>query len=170
MTFDSGLYVFLLRLQSASTLTIGALGEHHFPPGWYMYTGRARKNLRRRVERHWSLKPTRRWHFDYLSTALDSEPVGAVVVPDAAGLNECELNRMVGALVGNQVPVAGFGASSVMHSDKLLRLSNNLPLVIEVVDSEPNIEAVLPKIDGMFSGGLITLEKARVISYRSAEC
>jgi len=111
VTFDSGLYVFLLRLQSASTLTIGALGEHHFPPGWYMYTGRARKNLRKRVERHWSLKPTRRWHFDYLSTALDSEPVGAVVVPDAAGLNECELNQMIGALVGNQVPVAGFGAS-----------------------------------------------------------
>ena len=66
--------------------------------------------------------------------------------------------------------VAGFGASSVMHSDKLLRLSNNLPLVLEVVDSEPNIDAVLPKIDGMFSGGLITLEKARVISYRSGEC
>lgn len=66
--------------------------------------------------------------------------------------------------------VAGFGASSVLHTDKLLRLSNNLPLVIEVVDSEPNIEAVLPKIDGMFTGGLITLEKARVIRYRSGEC
>ena len=66
--------------------------------------------------------------------------------------------------------VSGFGASSVIHTDKLLRLSNNLPLVIEVVDSEPNIDAVLPKIDGMFEGGLITLEKARVIRYRSGEC
>ena len=66
--------------------------------------------------------------------------------------------------------VSGFGASSVIHTDKLLRLSNNLPLVIEVVDSEPNIDAVLPKIDGMFDGGLITLEKARVIRYRSGEC
>lgn len=111
MIFDSGLYVFLLRLQIASTLVVGALGEHHFPPGWYMYTGKARKNLRKRVERHWSLKPARRWHIDYLSTALDSEPVGAVVVPNAAGLSECELNRLVGSLVGNQVPVAGFGAS-----------------------------------------------------------
>jgi hypothetical protein len=66
--------------------------------------------------------------------------------------------------------VAGFGAGSVMHTDKLLRLSSNLPLVIEVVDSEENIEAVLPKIDGMFSGGLITLEKARVIRYRGEKC
>ena len=66
--------------------------------------------------------------------------------------------------------VSGFGASSVIHTDKLLRLANNLPLVIEVIDSEPNIDAVLPKIDGMFEGGLITLEKARVIRYRSGEC
>ena len=66
--------------------------------------------------------------------------------------------------------VSGFGSSAVVHTDKLLRLANNLPLVIEVVDSEPNIEAVLPKIDGMLTGGLITLEKARVIRYRSGEC
>lgn len=66
--------------------------------------------------------------------------------------------------------VSGFGASSVIHTDKLLRMSSNLPLVIEVVDSEPNIDAVLPKIDGMFEGGLITIEKARVIRYRSGEC
>ncbi len=108
--FDGGLYVFLLRLTSPSTLTVGALGEHHFPAGWYMYTGSARKNLRKRVERHWSVKKVRRWHFDHLSTALDSEPVGAVVVPATAKLSECELNRLVGALVGNQTPVPKFGA------------------------------------------------------------
>ncbi|MBE0501669.1 MAG: DUF190 domain-containing protein [Desulfuromonadales bacterium] len=66
--------------------------------------------------------------------------------------------------------VAGFGAGSVLHTDRLLRLSSDLPLVIEVVDTEDNIEAILPKIDGMFSGGLITLEKARVIQYRSGKC
>jgi sugar fermentation stimulation protein A len=109
--FDSGLYVFLLRLKSPATLTVGALGEFHFPAGWYLYTGSARQNLTRRVQRHWRVKATRRWHFDYLSTALDSEPVGAVVVPTQAGLTECELNRAVGALVGNQAPVPGFGAS-----------------------------------------------------------
>ena len=64
---------------------------------------------------------------------------------------------------------AGFGASSVTHTDKILRLSNDLPVIIEVVDSQENIEAVLPKIDGMFTGGMITMEKARVIRYRGEE-
>ncbi|MCB1184478.1 GIY-YIG nuclease family protein [bacterium] len=109
--FDAGLYVFLLRLKSPATLAVGALGEHHFPAGWYLYTGSAKRNLHRRVARHWSVKPTRRWHFDHLSTAPDSEPVGAVVVPLAAGVGECELNRRVGTLVGRQYPVPGFGAS-----------------------------------------------------------
>lgn len=109
--FDNGLYVFLLRLKSPSTLTVGALGEHYFPAGWYLYTGSARRHLSRRVERHWRVKATRRWHVDYLSTALDSEPVGAVVVPATAGLTECMLNRTVGTLVGNQAPIPGFGAS-----------------------------------------------------------
>lgn len=61
---------------------------------------------------------------------------------------------------------AGFGANSVTHTDKILRLSADLPVVIEVVDSQEKIDAVLPKIDGMFSGGMVTLEKARVIRYR----
>ncbi len=109
--FNRGLYVFLLRLKSPSTLTVGALGEHHFPMGWYMYTGSAQQNLQKRVERHWRLKAKRHWHFDYLSTALDSEPVGAVVVPTTAGFTECELNRQVGNMVGNHAPVPKFGAS-----------------------------------------------------------
>ena len=61
---------------------------------------------------------------------------------------------------------AGFGASSVTHTDKILRLSNSLPVVIEVVDRKEKIDSILPKIDGMFSGGMITLEKAHVICYR----
>ena len=61
---------------------------------------------------------------------------------------------------------AGFGAGSVTHTDKILRLANDLPVVIEVVDSQEKIDAVLPKIDNMFSGGMITLEKAHVIRYR----
>lgn len=59
----------------------------------------------------------------------------------------------------------GFGARSVMHTDKLLRLSADLPVIIEVVESQEKIDAVLPKLDGMIRGGMITLEKARVIRY-----
>lgn len=61
--------------------------------------------------------------------------------------------------------VAGFGANSVLHTDSLLSLSQDLPLVIEVVDTEEKIEMILPRLDEMLSGGMVTLEKARVIRY-----
>jgi PII-like signaling protein len=65
--------------------------------------------------------------------------------------------------------IMGFGAGSVVHSDRLLRLSSDLPVVIEVVESEEMIENVLDRLDDMVSGGMITLEKARVIRYRPEE-
>ena len=64
--------------------------------------------------------------------------------------------------------VAGFGANSTIHTDKLLRLSVDLPLVIELVETEEAIQGVLPDLDGMIGGGLITLERARVVLYRPA--
>ncbi|HXF95162.1 MAG TPA: DUF190 domain-containing protein [Gemmatimonadales bacterium] len=62
--------------------------------------------------------------------------------------------------------VAGFGASSVVHTDKILRLSLDLPIIIEVVETEETIQALLPDLDEMMGGGLVTLERARVILYR----
>lgn len=62
--------------------------------------------------------------------------------------------------------VAGFGANSVMHTDKLLCLSTELPLVIEVIDSEEKIQHIIPQFDELMQGGLITLEKVRIIRYR----
>jgi PII-like signaling protein len=64
--------------------------------------------------------------------------------------------------------VAGFGARSVVHTQSLLRLSADLPLVIEVVDSQEHLDKVLPPIDAMMGGGLITMEKVRVIRYDAA--
>jgi hypothetical protein len=61
----------------------------------------------------------------------------------------------------------GFGKSSRMHTAKILRLSMDLPLVIEMVDSEEKINLFLPVLDEMMKGGLVTLEKARVIDYRA---
>ena len=61
--------------------------------------------------------------------------------------------------------VAGFGATSVLHTDSLLCLSQDLPLVIEVVDTEEKVEEILPRLDEILQGGLVTLEKARVIRY-----
>jgi uncharacterized protein len=65
--------------------------------------------------------------------------------------------------------VGGFGSSSIYHTDKILRLSQDLPIVIEVVEYNERIEQILPQLDTMVEGGLITLEKVRVILYRSAK-
>jgi PII-like signaling protein len=59
----------------------------------------------------------------------------------------------------------GFGKSSRLHTSKILRLSEDLPLLIEIVDSEDNINAFLPILDGMMSSGLVTLEKVQVLQY-----
>jgi PII-like signaling protein len=61
--------------------------------------------------------------------------------------------------------VAGFGANSVVHTANILRLSADLPLVIEVVDSQERLDRVLPQVDRMMQGGLITMEKVRVLKY-----
>lgn len=64
--------------------------------------------------------------------------------------------------------VAGFGASSTVHIDKVLRMSLDLPVIIEVVETEEAIQTILPDLDAMIGGGLVTLERARVIMYRPA--
>src|SRR3990167_8153454 len=61
----------------------------------------------------------------------------------------------------------GFGCKSHLHTAKLLRLSEDLPIVIEIVDSEEKINLFLPHLDNMVKEGLITLEKANVIMYRA---
>ena len=61
----------------------------------------------------------------------------------------------------------GFGKSSRLHTAKILRLSFDLPVVIEIVDEEAKINSFLPVLDEMLTGGLVTLEKVRVIDYRA---
>ncbi len=61
----------------------------------------------------------------------------------------------------------GFGKSSRLHTAKILRLSMDLPLVIEIVDSEEKIQSFLPMLDKMMGGGLLTLEKVKVVDYRA---
>jgi uncharacterized protein len=65
--------------------------------------------------------------------------------------------------------VAGYGGSSVYHTDKILRLSQDLPIILEIVETSERIEQILPRLDAMVEGGLITLEKVRVILYRAAK-
>jgi PII-like signaling protein len=61
--------------------------------------------------------------------------------------------------------VAGFGPDSIIHQASLLKLSADLPLVIEAVDTQERLDGVLPDVDRMMGGGLITMEKVRVVRY-----
>ena len=63
----------------------------------------------------------------------------------------------------------GFGKSSHLHTAKILRLSMDLPMVIELIDTEEKINAFLPDLDAMMGGGLVTLEKVKVIRYAGTD-
>jgi len=76
-----------------------------------------------------------------------------------------ELN-LAGATVTRGI--MGFGADSRVHTAKLLRLSEDSPVVVELVDTEENLNKLLPFLDEVVTEGLITLEKVRVIKYRHA--
>ena len=86
------------------------------------------------------------------------KPLYEQIVLKARGLN------LAGATVTRGI--MGFGAASRVHTAKLLRLSEDLPVVVELVDTEENLNKLLPFLDEVVSGGLITLEKVRVIRYR----
>ena len=62
--------------------------------------------------------------------------------------------------------IMSFGATARMHTDRFLELSSDLPIVIECIETEERIKSILPELDQMIGGGLITLERAKVIMYR----
>lgn len=82
---------------------------------------------------------------------------------EAIVLKARELN-LAGATVLRGI--MGFGADSRMHTAKVLRLSEDLPLIIEIVDTEENLNKLMPFLDETVTEGLITMEKVRVIKYR----
>lgn len=88
---------------------------------------------------------------------FDGKPLHEVIVLKAREM------QMAGATV-LRGPM-GFGHSSRLHTAKILRLSEDLPLVIELVDSEEKIDAFLPVLDQMMGSGLVTLEKVKVLRY-----
>jgi PII-like signaling protein len=64
--------------------------------------------------------------------------------------------------------IAGFGPSARLHTGKVLRLSSDLPVIVEIVDDEATLQTILPELDALMGGGLITLERAHVVMYRPA--
>lgn len=76
-----------------------------------------------------------------------------------------------GGLAGATVlrGIEGFGARQHLHTTRILRLSEDLPLLIEAIDSEENIRAILPTTDEMVGDGLITIERVEVVAYRAGD-
>jgi uncharacterized protein len=92
------------------------------------------------------------------SDRVEGRPLYEAIVLKARELNLAGATVLRGVL--------GFGADSRIHSAKLLDLSEDLPMVVEIVDTEENVRKLLPFIDAHVTEGLVTLEKMRVIKYR----
>ena len=93
------------------------------------------------------------------SDRLDGRPLHEAIVLKARELGMAGATVLRGSI--------GFGKHSRLHTAKILRLSEDLPIVIEIVDSPERIDAFLPHIDAMVREGLVTLENVRVIKYRA---
>ncbi|RME80583.1 MAG: DUF190 domain-containing protein [Planctomycetota bacterium] len=93
----------------------------------------------------------------------ETDYYGSTPLYEAIVLKARELN-LAGATVLRGV--MGFGANSRLHTAKILRLSEDLPLVIEIVDTEEKIQSLLPFLDEAVSEGMVTLEKVKILQYR----
>ncbi len=92
------------------------------------------------------------------SDKINGKPLYEQIVLKARELN------LAGATVLRGI--MGFGLSSRLHSTKVLRLSEDLPIIVEIVDSEENISKLLPYLDEVVQEGLITIEKVTILKYR----
>jgi sugar fermentation stimulation protein A len=105
---DSGAYQLIIRLELPAVITVGALGELRFDAGSYIYTGRASKNLAKRIARHLSPEKKLRWHIDYL---LQQAQIADVRVYAGKAKDECCINSETALRVRGIFPVKGFGSS-----------------------------------------------------------
>ncbi len=99
-------YLLFLKLPKMTNIPVGKLGQFSFPPGQYIYVGRAKKNLKNRLERHQRENKTLRWHIDYL---LQYAKLETIITYD--GNDECGLARHLSCQQGITTPVYKFGSS-----------------------------------------------------------
>jgi len=105
---DSGAYQLVIRLRRTRKIRVGALGVFEFPAGAYVYTGRASRNLRSRLERHLRAEKALRWHIDYL---LKWAKVQEVRIFSGRAAEECGINLETARSNGYAFLVPGFGSS-----------------------------------------------------------
>ncbi|MBY7142562.1 GIY-YIG nuclease family protein [Virgibacillus sp. NKC19-3] len=93
--------------EDIEAVTIGKLGQFHFPKGYYVYVGSAKRNIRSRVDRHLQVDKKKRWHIDYLRPYLQIQAVQTYSGVEG----ECELFQRLVQENGGTMPVKGFGSS-----------------------------------------------------------
>jgi PII-like signaling protein len=92
----------------------------------------------------------------------ENDKVGQIPLYEAIVLKAREMHLAGATVLRGSV---GYGHSSRIHTTKILRLSQDLPIIAEIVDTKEKIDAFLPVLDGMMTSGLVTLEKVQVLQY-----
>jgi Uri superfamily endonuclease len=115
-----GTYALVLELDRPSTITVGKLGTHCFPPGYYLYIGSALGGIQSRVRRHVCGGKRQHWHIDYLRELAAVVEVWYLASPERL---ECRLCCAAAGMDGAQVPVAGFGSSECGCRSHLLHFA-----------------------------------------------
>ena len=121
--YDSGVYLLEIFLHKPKKIEVGALGISSFPPGYYYYAGSAQKNLKARIERHYSVSKTAHWHIDYL---LAEGHIKNHYTWESSKKGECKIASYLKKELGGEIIVSGFGSSDCYCESHLLYFSNPL--------------------------------------------
>lgn len=116
---DGGVYLLRIKLLKEKKIKVGALGEKIFKPGYYFYAGTAQRNLKARIDRHYSSDKKFHWHIDYFLAEAELENDFYFKLPRAG---ECFLAQTL-INYGGETPVAGFGASDCSCGSHLIYFS-----------------------------------------------
>jgi Uri superfamily endonuclease len=117
----TGVYQLWIELVRPISIRIGRLGRFRFPPGWYVYTGSAKRNLPARVARHCQRSKKLRWHIDYLLANRHAHIRQVLTRPWRPG-GECRWHRATALAPGATIPVPGFGSSDCRCPAHLVRI------------------------------------------------
>jgi len=116
---DGGVYILKIKLASEKEISVGALGKNIFKPGYYFYAGTAQRNLKARIDRHYSSDKKFHWHIDYL---LAEAELKKDFIFEMSGKGECFLAETLKEK-GGSTPISGFGASDCSCSSHLIYFS-----------------------------------------------
>ena len=113
---DSGVYQITIQIKKKTSIKIGELGEFTFEPGTYIYTGRAKKGLQKRIQRHLRKEKRCFWHIDYLLQSNNAEITNIAITSDNYR-TECAQNKDT-QNHNAQIPISGFGSSDCKNHCK----------------------------------------------------